>query len=107
MKRLIIFVALVIAAGICLTAKAPAVRAQSCDTAAAPDCPYGYYDSTPYTCAPYSYYGPEWFPGGIFMGAGPWFNGADKFQGYVDNHLDPQHGYSKWVPTGQTGRRET
>jgi hypothetical protein len=93
LKRLIIFVALVIAASICLTAKAPAVGAQSCDTAAAPDCPYGYYDSPPYDCAPYGYYGPEWFPNGVFVGAGPWFNGPDKFHGFVDNHLDPQHGY--------------
>jgi hypothetical protein len=93
LKRLIIFIALVIAASICLTAKAPAVGAQSCETAAAPDCPYGYYDSPPYTCAPYSYYGPEWFPASIFVGAGPWFIGPDKFHGSVDNRLDPQHGY--------------
>jgi hypothetical protein len=93
MKRLIIFVALLIAASICLTAKAPAVGAQSCDVTPAPDCPYGYYDSTPYTCAPYGYYGPEWFTDGVFVGAGPWFKGPDKFHGSVDNHLDPQHGY--------------
>jgi hypothetical protein len=93
LKRLIIFVALVIAASISLTAKAPAASAQSCETAAAPDCPYGYYDSPPYTCAPYNYYGPEWFPSSIFVGAGPWFNGSDKFHGSVDNRLDPQHGY--------------
>jgi len=93
LKRLIIFVALAIAASICLTAKAPAVGAQSCDTTPAPDCPYGYYDSTPYTCAPYSYYGPEWFPAAVFVGAGPWFKGPDKFHGSVDNRLDPQHGY--------------
>jgi hypothetical protein len=89
MKKLIIFVALVIAASICLTAKAPAVGAQSCETAPAPDCPYGYYDAPPYDCAPFGYYGPEWFPNGVFVGAGPWFNGPDKFHGFVDNHLDP------------------
>jgi len=40
-----------------------------------PVCPYGYYDYYPYACAPYGYYGPEWFSGGIFLGAGPWFHG--------------------------------
>ena len=40
-----------------------------------PACPYGYYDYAPYACAPYGYYGPEWFTGGIFIGAGPWFHG--------------------------------
>jgi hypothetical protein len=93
MKRLMIFVGFAIAASICLTAKAPALNAQSCDTTPAPDCPYGYYDSAPYNCAPYGYYGPEWFKAGVFTGAGPWFNGPEKFHGSVDNRLDPQHGY--------------
>ena len=35
-----------------------------------PGCPYGYYDYAPYNCAPYGYYGPEWFNGGVFIGAG-------------------------------------
>ena len=41
----------------------------------APVCDYGYYNYYPYACAPYGYYGPEWFNGGIFIGAGPWFRG--------------------------------
>ncbi len=41
----------------------------------APVCDYGYYNYYPYACAPYGYYGPEWFSGGIFIGAGPWFHG--------------------------------
>src|SRR5579863_10775902 len=40
-----------------------------------PDCPYGYYDYEPYACAPYGYYGPDYFDGGVFIGAGPWFHG--------------------------------
>lgn len=40
-----------------------------------PVCPYGYYGYYPYACAPYGYYGPEWFAGGVFIGAGPWFHG--------------------------------
>jgi hypothetical protein len=36
-----------------------------------PACPYGYYDYAPYNCAPYGYYGPEWFSGGVFIGARP------------------------------------
>jgi len=41
----------------------------------APVCPYGYYPYYPYACAPFGYYGPEWFSGGVFIGAGPWFHG--------------------------------
>ena len=37
----------------------------------APVCPYGYFPYAPYDCAPYGYYGPDWFTGGIFIGAGP------------------------------------
>jgi len=59
----------------------------------APVCPYGYYDYPPYECAPYGYYGPEWFSGGVFIGAGPWFHGPEHFYGHVDNHYDPHHGY--------------
>jgi len=35
----------------------------------------------PYACAPYGYYGPEWFSGGIFIGAGPWYHGWDALTG--------------------------
>src|SRR5712691_6902144 len=40
----------------------------------APVCAYGYYDYYPYSCAPYGYYGPDWFVGGVFIGAGPWYH---------------------------------
>ena len=58
-----------------------------------PVCPYGYYEVPPYTCAPDGYYGPEWFSGGIFIGAGPWFRGRDHFYGHVDHRLDFRKGY--------------
>src|SRR6202040_9315 len=45
---------------------------------AAPVCTYGYYDYYPYDCAPYGYYGPDWFTGGVFIGAGPWFGFRDR-----------------------------
>ena len=64
----------------------------------APDCPYGYYDTPPYGCAPYGYYGPEWFTGGVFIGAGPWFHGPDNFRGHVNNHFHPDHGYKGAAP---------
>jgi hypothetical protein len=64
----------------------------------APDCPYGYYDYAPHNCVPDGYYGPEWFNGGIFIGAGPWFHGPKDFQGKVDNTFDPQYGYSGLLP---------
>ena len=41
----------------------------------APVCAYGYYGYYPYACAPYGYYGPQWFVGGAFIGAGPWYHG--------------------------------
>ncbi|MBZ5552516.1 MAG: hypothetical protein LAO21_07330 [Acidobacteriia bacterium] len=43
-----------------------------------PICPYGYYGYYPYPCAPYGYYGPEFFAGGVFIGAGPWFGGFHR-----------------------------
>jgi len=33
------------------------------------------------------YYSPEWFVGGVFVGAGPWFHGPDHFRGHVDNRF--------------------
>lgn len=59
----------------------------------APVCPYGYYDYAPYPCAPYGYYGPEWFLGGVFIGAGPWFHGPRDFRGHIDPRFDPRRGY--------------
>src|SRR6202162_3642958 len=52
-----------------------------------PVCPYGYYDFAPYDCAPYGYYGPEWFTGGVFIGAGPWVHGPHGFFGHAHNHI--------------------
>jgi hypothetical protein len=63
-----------------------------------PVCPYGYFDYAPYSCAPYGYYGPEWFSGGVFIGAGPWFHGPHDFYGHVDNRFDPHHGYRGPIP---------
>jgi hypothetical protein len=64
-----------------------------------PYCPYGYFDYAPYDCAPYGYYGPDWFVGGIFLGAGPWFHGPRGFYGHVDNRFDPRHGYAGPMPS--------
>ncbi len=64
----------------------------------APVCPYGYFDYDPYDCAPYGYYGPDWFVGGVFLGAGPWFHGPHGFYGHVDNRFDPHHGYAGPLP---------
>jgi hypothetical protein len=63
-----------------------------------PACPYGYYDYAPYACAPYGYYGPEWFLGGVFIGAGPWFHGHHDFRGHVDHHYDVNRGYHGALP---------
>jgi hypothetical protein len=61
-------------------------------------CPYGYFDYAPYDCAPYGYYGPDWFVGGVFFGAGPWFHGPRGFHGHVDNRFDPHNGYHGPLP---------
>jgi hypothetical protein len=66
---------------------------------AAPVCPYGYYDYAPYDCSPYGYYGPDWYNGGVFIGAGPWFHGPHGFYGHVDNRYDPHNGYHGPMPS--------
>ena len=82
--------------GASFTVAAPRADAQvsvGVDVGVAPECPYGYYDVAPYNFAPAGYYGPEWFAGGVFIGAGPWFHGAANFHGYVNNGFHPDHGY--------------
>lgn len=82
-----------IAAGL-FVATAPNATAQiSVRIGEQPVCPYGYYEARPYRCAPDGYYGPEWFNGGIFIGAGPWYHGNDHFYGHVDHHFDYRKGY--------------
>jgi hypothetical protein len=91
------FAAVVAAVGFMATT--PKADAQvSINIGAAPACPYGYYDYAPYACAPYGYYGPEWFAGGVFIGAGPWFHGPAGFHGHVDNRFDINHGYRGPLP---------
>src|SRR5579871_4534202 len=93
------FVLFAAIAGFFLIATAPAAQAQvGINIGVAPDCPYGYYDVPPYACAPAGYYGPEWFDGGVFIGAGPWFHGPQEFHGYVDNRFHPDHGFKGHMP---------
>ncbi|MGD0796628.1 MAG: hypothetical protein ABR910_02790 [Acidobacteriaceae bacterium] len=77
---------------------APAQVSIGVGIGAAPICPYGYFDYAPYDCAPYGYYGPDWFVGGLFIGAGPWFHGPRGFYGHVDNRYDPRNGYHGPLP---------
>jgi hypothetical protein len=87
------------AAGAALTVGTAAAPAQiSVGIGIEPGCPYGYYDYAPYNCSPYGYYGPDWFNGGVFLGAGPWYHGGRGFYGYVDNRYDPRHGYNGPMP---------
>jgi hypothetical protein len=100
------FLTLAVVAGLFFTVTATKAEAQvslAVNVGPAPDCPYGYYDTTPYGCAPYGYYGPEWFTGGVFVGAGPWFHGPDAFQGHVNNQFHPDHGYKG--PTPKLGEK--
>jgi len=92
--RTLKYLAMTAAAGLCIAANAPATQAQvSVSVGVAPACPYGYYEAPPYQCAPYGYYGPEWFSGGVFIGAGPWYHGPEHFYGHVNNAYHPEHGY--------------
>jgi hypothetical protein len=77
---------------------APAQVSVGVNIGPAPICPYGYFDYAPYDCAPYGYYGPDWFVGGLFLGAGPWFHGPRGFYGHVDNRYDPHNGYHGPLP---------
>ena len=79
-------------------AAAPAQISVGVNLGPAPVCPYGYFDYAPYDCAPYGYYGPDWFVGGVFLGAGPWFHGPHGFYGHVDNRFDPRNGYHGPLP---------
>jgi len=93
------FVVLAAVAGGYLAVAAPPVVAQvSVSIGLAPQCPYGYYDAAPYGCSPSGYYGPEWFQGGVFVGAGPWFHGPENFRGQVNNGFHPDHGYTGPMP---------
>jgi hypothetical protein len=91
------YLALAGVAAICFTVAAPKMEAQV-SIGVVPECPYGYYDASPYGCAPSGYYGPEWFTGGVFIGAGPWFHGGDNFRGNVNNNYHPDHGYRGAAP---------
>ncbi len=81
-----------------LASTAPTSAQVAINIGVEPGCPYGYYDYSPYNCSPYGYYGPDWFNGGIFLGAGPWFRGHDGFYGHVDNRYDPRRGYGGPFP---------
>jgi hypothetical protein len=98
--RIFTSLALAAVAGTCLTVAVPTAEAQvSISIGVAPACPYGYYDVAPYSCAPAGYYGPEWFNGEVFIGAGPWFHGADNFRGKVNNAYHPEHGFKGPMPS--------
>ena len=64
----LVFTILVVAL-LCSAAVAPAQVSVGVNIGVAPVCPYGYFDYAPYDCAPYGYYGPDWFVGGVFLGA--------------------------------------
>src|ERR1700761_9485143 len=100
-KRLIQFSTLGFALALAATTTAAPSKASAqiaVGIGVAPVCPYGYFDYPPYDCAPYGYYGPDWFTGGIFIGAGPWFHGPRGFYGHVDDRYDPRHGYHGPMP---------
>jgi len=101
-KKLAQLSALGFALAVTAVAAAPATASAQVsvgvDIGVAPECPYGYFDYAPYDCAPYGYYGPDWFNGGIFIGAGPWFHGPHGFYGHVDNRFDPRNGYHGPLP---------
>ena len=82
-----------------------------------PVCAYGYYPDYPYACAPYGYYGPNWFSGGVFIGAGPWvhgwghpYYGRPYARGFADRGFAVRRGFEGRGPVavnrgGFRGRR--
>jgi len=93
MQKLKCFGLIALAAGLLFAAANQAPAQVAVQIGPPPVCPYGYYEVPPYNCAPDGYYGPEWFQGGVFIGAGPWFHGPANFYGHVDHHFDYRHGY--------------
>jgi hypothetical protein len=89
---------LAVAAGLVVASAHPGAAQVAVGVGPAPECPYGYYEVPPYNCAPDGYYGPEWFSGGLFIGAGPWFHGPARFYGHVDHGLDFRKGYRGRMP---------
>ncbi|HEY2472256.1 MAG TPA: hypothetical protein VGI45_31000 [Terracidiphilus sp.] len=88
------YISLVALATICFALSPPGAQAQiAVQIGPPPVCPYGYFDYPPYDCAPYGYYGSEWFANGLFIGAGPWYHGPQRFWGHVDNHFDRNDGF--------------
>jgi hypothetical protein len=100
---LLVFSTLTVALVLSAVPVAPAQVAVGVNIGPAPICPYGYFDYPPYDCAPYGYYGPDWFLGGVFLGAGPWFHGPHGFYGHVDNRYDPRNGYHGPLPSRGEG----
>jgi hypothetical protein len=100
--RYLKFLAVFAVAGAMLTSGSVARAQLSISIGGPPVCPYGYFDYAPYDCAPYGYYGPDWFVGGLFLGAGPWFHGPRGFYGHVDNRYDPHNGYHGPLPSRGT-----
>ncbi len=101
MKQIRLF-ALAAVAAFFMAVAAPSARAQvsfGIQIGAPPVCPYGYFDYAPYNCAPFGYYGPQWFHGGVFIGAGPWYRGPGDFHGWVNRHYDPRYGYHGHLPS--------
>lgn len=101
------FLCALLIAGALLAIHPPQSHAQiSVQIGPAPVCPYGYYGYSPYQCAPYGYYGPQWFPNGIFIGAGPWFHGPRGFRGPINYRYDVRRGYHGRLPRrGERARR--
>jgi len=89
---------LAMASGLCLIPGHQAVAQVSINIGAPPVCPYGYYEVPPYNCAPDGFYGPEWFTNGVFIGAGPWYHGPERFYGHVDHRYDFREGYRGSFP---------
>jgi len=59
-----------------------------------PICAYGYYPYYPYACSPVGYWGPNYFVGGVFIGAGPWFHGwGHPYRYYVRPGYAYRHGF--------------
>jgi hypothetical protein len=108
----VVLVAMLLALPFAATAKAqvdvgvgvgPAV-VDAPDVYGPPVCDWGYYAYSPYACAPYGYYGADWFYGGVFIGAGPWYRHGGYGRGGYGYGGRGGYGYGGRGGYGYSGR---
>ena len=87
MKTILATSAAALAIALMPAPKANAQVSVGVDIGRLPSAPTAITTTLPTTALPTAIYGPEWFNGGVFIGAGPWFHGPHGFRGGVDRSV--------------------